>query len=136
MVCPRCSIASIAMPAALRRSASNVPRLTSSASARATNSPTSSGAIVIDGIAPAASSMLAEKFCATDVGDAVHARRPRANARQNVGSSGEMSLDVKADQATASQAPSAGMIRIRFDGLADASQPGMPGTPLRLHSCT
>ena len=57
--------AAMAASDAFCRSASKVPRLTSSASARATNAATSFGAMVIDGTAPAASSTLAVKVCAT-----------------------------------------------------------------------
>ena len=48
-----------AMLIAARRSASKVPRLTNSASALATKLTISSGEIVIEGTAPAASSMFA-----------------------------------------------------------------------------
>ncbi len=66
--------------------ASKVPRLTSSASARSTKALISPGASVIDGTAPAASSMLAVKFCATLVGDAMHPRPALAHAIQDFGS--------------------------------------------------
>jgi len=55
-----------AISTASRRSRSKgVPRLTSSASALPTKSAISSGATVIDGMAPAARSRFAVKFCAT-----------------------------------------------------------------------
>ena len=62
---PSRTAASTAMRAARSRSASMVPRFTSSASAKPTKSATSAGAIVVDGVAPAARRTLAVTFCAT-----------------------------------------------------------------------
>jgi hypothetical protein len=56
---PPCPSAPSATSIAVRRSASKVPRLTNSASAPATKAAISSGEIVIDGMAPAASSTFA-----------------------------------------------------------------------------
>ncbi len=57
-------------------------RLISSASARAAKALTSFWAMVIDGTAPTASSMLAVKACATALGDAMHPRPALAQALQ------------------------------------------------------
>ena len=57
--------ASSAMPMASRRSRSSVPRLTSRLSAPATKPAISSGEVVTEGVAPAASSVLAVNACAT-----------------------------------------------------------------------
>ena len=75
---------SSAAAVASRRSASNVPRLTSSASARATNAPISSAESVIDGMAPAASSTFAVKVCATElVMQCTRGRRARRRVRMS-----------------------------------------------------
>ena len=102
---------SSAIAVASRRSASNVPRLTSSASARATNAPISSADSVIDGIAPAASSTFAVNVCATAL---VMQCTRGARARRRVRMSDVMCGSSPARIST----PSAGMTRIRFDGLA------------------
>ena len=63
--CRSSSASSAAISAASRRERSSVPRLMRRASERATKSAISSGATVMEGTAPAASSTFAVKFCAT-----------------------------------------------------------------------
>ena len=84
------------------------------------------GAIVIDGMAPAASSTLAVKFCATALVMQCTRGRARAGASRMSAAMCGRSL-----AGPCISAPSAGMTRIRFDGLAVrlSARRDPPGTP-------
>ena len=104
------SIATAASAAAWR-SVSKVPRLISRASARLAKPPISRREMVIEGIAPAASSTLAVKVCATAlVTQCTRGARSRTRARISAAMSGSSRLG------DCISSPSAGMIRIRFAG--------------------
>ena len=68
-----------------RRSASNVPRLTSSASARATNAPISSAAERHRGNRARRKQRVRREGLRDRIGDAMHARAARAQTHQDVG---------------------------------------------------
>ena len=125
--------ASSARGKAARRSASKVPRLIKRASERATKHAISSGAIVIDGTAPAASSTFAVNSCATAlVRQCTRGfdcrSSPNIEARSSAAEVPGVSASSVRGGATGRArnshlVPSAGMSRIRFDGSAKASQP-------------
>ena len=80
-----CIAVPTAISAASRRSASKVPRLTSSPCAPATNGPISSGDNVIEGTAAGRKQHVGREIRRHRVGDAVNPGSARPHTRENIG---------------------------------------------------